>query len=62
MKISEILKLHLISDLVPPTALLWLNSFRNDGQNKNATSNENGQKIIFYFLSLLVLGQVLFFG
>ena len=44
MKIGEILKLHQISELMPPTAFLYPNSFRNDKENKVATPNAKWQK------------------
>ena len=44
IKIGEILKLHQISELLPPTAFFYLNSFRNDKQNKFATPNAKWQK------------------
>ena len=43
-KIGEIQKLHQISDLMAQTASLYLNPFRNDKQNKIATSNAEWQK------------------
>ena len=55
MKISEILKLDQISEPITQTAFIWVKVFRNDKQNKIATTNQKWQKIAVNYWDVALL-------